>query len=170
MRSRAAALAGSAAHLVIAPGSIAVLVPLLISDWRFAGDFGNSAALRWAGFAAIVTGAAVLLESFFRFAWTGLGTPSPVAPTRRLIVTGLYRFVRNPIYVAAIAMILGQALWFGNLGLLVYAAAVAIAFHLFVIVYEEPTLRRQFPADYSIYLRHVGRWIPRLRPWRGAPG
>ena len=167
MRSRAAALAGSALHLIIAPGTIAGLLPFLISRWRFAGDFGSSGALRTAGIIAIIIGAAALLECFIRFAWSGLGTPAPVAPTRRLIISGLYRYVRNPIYIAAIAIILGEALWFGNVGLLVYALIVWAAFHLFVLLYEEPALRRQFPNDYQKYCHNVGRWIPHLQPWAG---
>jgi protein-S-isoprenylcysteine O-methyltransferase Ste14 len=109
----------------------------------------------------------MLVECFFRFAWRGLGTSAPIAPTRRLIVTGLYRHVRNPMYVAVFVLIAGQALLFGSMPLLVYAAAVWAAFHLFVLFYEEPTLRRQFPDDYERFLDAVPRWLPRLRPWRG---
>ena len=168
MRGRSAALAGSALHLVIAPGSICVLLPFLISGWRFGGEFGGSAGLRWAGLLLVVAGASILLECFFRFAWIGLGTPAPVAPTRHLIVGGLYRHVRNPMYLAAVSAVIGQALWLGRSSLLAYAAAVWLGFHLFVTLYEEPTLRREFPADYADYSRNVRRWAPRLRPWRGA--
>ena len=166
MRSRAAALAGSALFLVIAPGTVAGLLPFLISRWRRSGDFGGSEAIELAGLVLILAGGAALLECFFRFAWTGLGTPAPVAPTRKLVVSGLYRHVRNPMYVAVVTLVIGQALWFGSLDLLAYGAAVWLAFHLFVLLYEEPTLRRQFPDDYADYTRHVRRWLPRLRPWR----
>jgi protein-S-isoprenylcysteine O-methyltransferase Ste14 len=166
MRSRAASLAASALFLVVAPGTVAGYLPWLIGRWRFAGDFGPSPLLALAGVGLMLAGAAVLLECFARFAWTGLGTPAPVAPTRRLIVTGLYRHVRNPMYVAVFALIAGQALLLGSFALLAYGAAVWAAFHLFVLLYEEPTLRRQFPEDYSRFCRSVPRWLPRLRPWR----
>ena len=168
MRGRATALAGSALFLVVAPGSVAGLLPFLIGGWRFAGDFGPGPALRLAGAAAILAGLAALVSCFLRFAWQGLGTPAPVAPTRSLVVGGLYRHVRNPMYLAVVALIVGQALWFGSVALLAFAALVWLAFHLFVIAYEEPALRRRFPADYRDYAGHVGRWVPRLRPWRGA--
>ena len=166
MRSRAASLAGSALFLILAPGTVAGYLPWAIGRWRFAGDFGASGLVRAAGGLLILSGALALLECFFRFAWRGLGTPAPIAPTRRLIVTGLYRHVRNPMYVAVFASIAGQALLLGSAPLLAYGAAVWAAFHLFVLGYEEPTLRRQFPDDYAAFVRNVPRWLPRLRPWR----
>jgi protein-S-isoprenylcysteine O-methyltransferase Ste14 len=166
MRSRAASLAASALFLMVAPGTVAGYLPWLVSRWRFAGDLGGSPGLRVAGGLLILAGGLVLLECFLRFAWTGLGTPAPVAPTRRLIVTGLYRHVRNPMYVAVFALIAGQALLFGSIPLFAYAAAIWATFHLFVLLYEEPTLRRQFPEDYQRFVESVPRWLPRLRPWR----
>lgn len=166
MRSRAASLAFSGLFLVIAPGTIAGYLPWLIGRWRFAADLGESWAVRGAGVMLLLGGTA-LLECFVRFAWVGLGTPAPVAPPERLVVSGLYRHVRNPMYVAVLALVLGQALLFSQLRLLLYAAAVWLLFHLFVLAYEEPTLRRSFPADYETYNRAVPRWIPRIRPWRG---
>ena len=166
MRSRAAALALSGLWLVIAPGSAAGLLPWLICRWRFSDSLGDSAILRGLGVALIAVGGAALLECFFRFAWTGFGAPVPIAPTRKLIVTGLYRHLRNPMYFGVITLMLGEALLLGQPSLLVYAAAAWTFFHLFVIGYEEPTLRQQFPDDYARYSRAVPRWIPRLRPWR----
>jgi protein-S-isoprenylcysteine O-methyltransferase Ste14 len=166
MRSRAASLVASALFLILAPGTVAGYLPWTISRWRSSADFGNWIPLRGAGVLLIAAGALVLVECFVRFAWRGLGTPAPIAPTRRLIVTGLYRFVRNPMYVAVFALTAGQALLFGSAALLLYAAAVWAMFHLFVLFYEEPTLRRQFPADYERFVAGVPRWIPRLRPWR----
>jgi protein-S-isoprenylcysteine O-methyltransferase Ste14 len=145
---------------------VAGYIPWAITRWRPAGDFGDSAAFAAAGILLAVAGAAVLVECFLRFAWTGLGTPAPVAPTSRLVVTGPYRHVRNPMYVAVFAMIAGQALILGSLPLLAYGALVWAAFHLFVLLYEEPTLRRQFPQDYTRFTQAVPRWLPRLRPWR----
>ncbi|HVQ09138.1 MAG TPA: methyltransferase [Allosphingosinicella sp.] len=167
MRSRPLALIASAAFLIIAPGTVAGYLPWLITRWRFGLDFGDSSALRAAGLALIAIGAAALLECFVRFAWIGLGTPAPVAPPRRLVVSGLYRHVRNPMYVAVVTLVIGQALFFGALGLLLYAAAGWLFFHLFVLGYEEPALRRQFPDDYERFTRAVPRWLPRLTPWRG---
>ena len=166
MRSRAAALAGSGLFLIIAPGTVAGYLPYLISRWRHSGDFGTADAVQLPGLLLMLIGAAALVECFVRFAWTGLGTPAPVAPTRKLVVDGLYRHVRNPMYVAVVSLVIGQALWFGSRNLLAYGAAVWLAFHLFVLLYEEPTLRRQFGSEYEEYRRHVRRWLPRLRPWR----
>ena len=109
-----------------------------------------------------------LLHAFARFVSEGEGTPAPVAPTQRLVVGGLYRYVRNPMYVAVVTLILGQAALFADLRLLGYAAAVWLGFHLFVLLYEEPTLRSAFPADYPAFVAAVPRWLPRLRPWRGG--
>ena len=166
-RSRTAALLGSALFLLVAPGIVAGMVPWLIGGWRFDNDFGSSAIPGVAGAFLILLGLVSLLESFVRFAWKGLGTPAPVAPTERLIVSGQYRHVRNPMYVAVVGTIAGQALLFGQAELLAYAAAAWLAFHLFVIRYEEPTLRRQFADDYEQYRRAVPRWIPRLSRWKG---
>jgi len=169
VHSRAASLAASALFLLIAPGAVAGYVPWLIGRWRFAGELGGSPVLRAAGIALLLLGGAALLECFFRFAWTGFGTPAPIAPTRKLIVSGLYRHVRNPMYVAVVTLVLGQALWFEDMDLLLYAGGVWLAFHLFVLAYEEPTLRRQFPDDYAAFAGAVPRWLPRLRPWRRTP-
>ena len=88
-------------------------------------------------------------------------------PTEVLVVSGLYRYVRNPMYVAAFAIVLGQALLFASGWTLIYAACAWLASTLFVVVYEEPTLRRSYGEQYNIYCRHVHRWIPRLTPWHG---
>lgn len=108
-------------------------------------------------------------DSFARFALQGRGTPAAVAPPQRLVVSGLYRYVRNPMYVSAVAVIFGQALLFGDWRLAVYAVLFWLACHAFVLVYEEPTLRRTFGAEFEDFCANVPRWIPRPRPWR-APG
>jgi protein-S-isoprenylcysteine O-methyltransferase Ste14 len=108
----------------------------------------------------IVTGTAVLLHAFGRFVREGLGTPAPVAPTEHLVVGGLYRYVRNPMYLAVVATIVGQALALGRFGLLWYAAAVFVAVAVFVHGYEEPTLSRQFGDEYARYREEVRRWLP----------
>ena len=99
-----------------------------------------------------------------------MGTPAPIAPTRNLVVTGLYRHVRNPIYVSVAAVILGQALLFGDWRLFLYGALVFVAFHIFVLAYEEPTVRESYGAEYETYRANVPRWLPRLTPWRTPSG
>ena len=96
----------------------------------------------------------------------GRGTPAPIAPTEHLVVGGPFRWVRNPGYLSVVALLVGQALLFASPAFSVYAAVVALGFHLFVVLYEEPTLRRQFGADYETYCRAVPRWVPGLRPAR----
>ena len=164
---KVAAIAGSAVFLVIAPGFVAGLVPWWISHWRMKPAFLALQPLRFAGGILIAIGTAGILDSFLRFAVQGLGTPAPVFPTRHLVVTGLYRYVRNPIYVAVVSTILGQALIFGNVSLLEYGGLVWLFFHLFVLVYEEPTLRASFGAEYEVFCKEVPRWIPGLTPWDG---
>lgn len=125
-------------------------------------------AVRVAGGVLLGAGAAVLLDCFRRFAIEGLGTPAPVFPTRTLVVSGLYRFVRNPMYCGVLAAIVGQALLLGSTSLLLYAAAVWLGFHLFVLLYEEPALRASYGAAYDLFVAAVPRWVPRLRPWRSG--
>ena len=128
------------------------------------------ASLQIFGAALIAAGAAVVLDSFARFALQGLGTPAPVFPTRRLIITGFYRYVRNPMYVAVVAIILGQGLLFGNVVLLGYGTLGWLVCYLFVVLYEEPTLRASFGPDYERFRAAVPRWIPRMSPWPNPPG
>jgi protein-S-isoprenylcysteine O-methyltransferase Ste14 len=110
-------------------------------------------------------GTVPLLDSFLRFALEGLGTPAPVAPPQRLVVSGFYRHVRNPMYVGVVTMILGQGLFFADVRILAYAAIVWLAFYAFVVGYEEPTLQQQFAGAYAEYRANVPRWLPRLAPW-----
>ncbi|MET4795980.1 protein-S-isoprenylcysteine O-methyltransferase Ste14 [Bradyrhizobium japonicum] len=107
-----------------------------------------------------------LVDAFARFALQGLGTPAPIAPPPNLVVTGLYRYVRNPIYVAVVAIILGQAVLMGDSRLIVYGALLWLFFHVFVLAYEEPTLERTFGSEYEAFRAAVPRWIPRMTPWR----
>jgi protein-S-isoprenylcysteine O-methyltransferase Ste14 len=142
-----------------------VLVPWLLTGWDLEDRFPGWVALRVVGAVLVVLGAAVVIESFARFALEGIGTPAPVAPTEHLVVGGLYRYVRNPIYVADASIIVGQALLLGQLWLPLYAAAFLAVTAAFVHWYEEPTLRRQFGAEYEAYRRAVPGWWPRAGAW-----
>jgi protein-S-isoprenylcysteine O-methyltransferase Ste14 len=164
------AAGGSAVFFALAPGVVAGLVPWWLTGWRVRALPAWWLPLRLAGVVLLAAGAVVLVQAFARFVVEGLGTPAPVAPTRELVVGGLYRYVRNPMYLAVLAAILGQALALGQLVLLPYAAVVAAAFVAFVHWYEEPTLARQFGARYQAYRQAVPGWWPRRRPWRPAGG
>jgi protein-S-isoprenylcysteine O-methyltransferase Ste14 len=163
---RILSIVGSALFLVLAPGTVAGIVPYRISRWRFETRSTAWLPLRIIGALLIAMGALVLLDSFARFALKGLGTPAPVFPTRHLVISGLYRHVRNPMYVAVVVAIIGQGFLFGNIRLLEYAVVVWLAFHLFVMLYEEPMLRSSFGTEYESFCNGVPRWIPRLSPWR----
>jgi protein-S-isoprenylcysteine O-methyltransferase Ste14 len=162
---RARAAAGSIVFLVVAPGVVAGLGPWLIAGW----DGHPAWQLRAAGVVLVAASAAVLLHAFAHFVLEGIGTPAPVAPTERLVVGGLYRYVRNPMYVAVTATILGQALLFGRVVLVGYAVAFAAVVAAFARFYEEPTLRRQFGAEYEAYRRAVPGWRPRLTAFAPPP-
>ena len=163
--SRLSAALGSAAFLVVAPGVAAGLVPWLLTGWDSSDPPLPVAVL---GGVLVVVGAGVLLHAFARFVVEGRGTPAPVAPTERLVVGGLYRHVRNPMYVAVTATIAGQALLLGRPWLLAYAAGFWLAVAAFVRGYEEPTLTARYGEQYVEYRRAVPAWWPRLRPW--SPG
>jgi protein-S-isoprenylcysteine O-methyltransferase Ste14 len=165
-RSRkTAAAAGSAAFLVLAPGVVAGLIPWLLTGWRVES---SPLAIRILGGLLIALGVGFLLHAFARFAVEGLGTPAPVAPTERLVVGGVYRHVRNPMYLAVGATIVGQALLLGQFGLLAYAAIFGVIVFGFVRLYEEPMLTERFGAGYEVYRRAVPGWLPRLHPWDGG--
>ena len=164
-KSRFFALVGSAIFLFVAPGTVAGLVPWWIGKGRVHAPFFGFTALRVAGGVLVAIAFVFLLEAFLRFALQGIGTPAPIFPTRHLVVKGFYRFVRNPMYGAVISLILGQALLLGDLRLVEYAALPWLPAHLFVLLNEEPTLRRSFGAQYETYCAHVPRWIPRFTPW-----
>jgi len=163
MRLRRAAF-GSALFFLAAPGVVVGLVPWWITRWEL---LPASLLVRVLGGLLLAVALPVLVSAFLRFVRDGLGTPAPVAPTERLVVTGAYRYVRNPMYVAVIAAIVGQALLLGQTVLLYYAALVALLVVSFVRLYEEPVLRRQFGEQYEAYRRAVPGWWPRLRRWKG---
>jgi len=151
--------------LALAPGVVAGLVPWLLTGWRVREPLPHWMPVRVGGLILIAAGVAVVLHAFVRFVVEGVGTPAPVAPTERLVVGGLYRYVRNPMYLAVAAIIVGQALALGQPVLLLYAGAFAATVAAFVHWYEEPTLRRQFGGQYEAYRRAVPAWWPRREPW-----
>jgi protein-S-isoprenylcysteine O-methyltransferase Ste14 len=170
MRRPTAAI-GSAVFFILAPGVVVGLIPwLLTGGWQVREPLPYWAPVRVLGAVLLVAG----LIAFVRFVVEGLGTPAPVAAPERLVVGGVYRYVRNPMYVAVLVAIVGQALFLGRLVLLLYAAAAWLVVAAFVRFYEEPTLTRRFGADYEAYRRAVPAWWPRLRPWepgeRDEPG
>ncbi len=164
----ARAILGSFAFFLVAPAVIAGFVPFVLFGWSMQPPLFGLPVGRVVGMAAVVVGLACLLDCFSRFALEGRGTPAPVEQTEVLVVSGLYRFVRNPMYVCVLSIIAGQALLFGQTLLFAYAGLLLLAFHLFVQFYEEPQLRRRFEGSYKSYCQHVRRWWPRLTPWRGS--
>jgi protein-S-isoprenylcysteine O-methyltransferase Ste14 len=152
---------GSLLFFAVAPGSTAGLVPWLITRWHS----GTAAWAEVAGAIVTLTGATIVIAAFVQFVIEGRGTPAPVAPTQELVVGGLYRWVRNPMYLGVATAIAGQALAFGNLGVVLWLAVFVLAVTSFVIGYEEPTLRRSYGTSYDAYASAVHRWLPRARPW-----
>ena len=134
--------------------------------------FPAAAPPRWLGLIPLVVGLVIALACFTKFVTVGRGTPAPFDAPRRLVITGVYRFVRNPMYLGTGLFLAGCAILFSefSITLVWYALGIIIGVNLFVLFYEEPTLRRKFNGDYEEYCRSVRRWIPRLRPWRGLAG
>jgi protein-S-isoprenylcysteine O-methyltransferase Ste14 len=159
------AAAGSAAFLALAPGVMGGLIPWALTGWHAHAVWP---AARVLGAVLIACGAGALIHAFARFVLEGIGTPAPAYPTERLVVGGLYRYVRNPMYIAVATTILGQALLLGQAILVGYAAAFALTVATFVYGYEQPTLEEQFGDEYAAYRAAVPAWRPRLRPWNGA--
>jgi len=164
--NRTSAALGSVVWLVLAPGTVCGLVPWLITGWRQPAD--PASWVDAVGWVLVLAGGAVLGHAFLAFAWHGRGTPAPAAPTERLVVEGAYRYVRNPMYVAVVVLVLGQVLLFATGGLFAYLVVIALAQGAFVRGYEEPTLREAYGPSYDEFCDHVPRWLPRLTPWRGA--
>lgn len=158
---------GTFVFLLLAPGVVAGVLPWVISGWRLHDWHAASWVVVPIAGIAITVGAAFLLHAFALFA-LHRGTPAPIAPTQTLVVSGVYRFVRNPMYLAVLAIILGQALLCGSWGLVAYAAIAFAAVFGFVKGYEEPTLTRTYGEQYLDYRRNVRGWLPRLTPWPGG--
>jgi protein-S-isoprenylcysteine O-methyltransferase Ste14 len=157
---RPTAAAGSALFFAVAPAVVAGVIPYLLTRWDTEAEWWPP--IRVLGAVLVVVAGAVLVHAFARFVVEGLGTPAPVAPTERLVVGGLYRYVRNVMYIAVTAAIAGQALLLGSVVLLVYGALMWAVMAAFVKLYEEPTLARRYGAQYEAYRRAVPAWWPRL--------
>lgn len=145
-----------------------VLVPGTVAGWlpyRLRGDspMASNVAFRVIGVLLIAGGTAIYLHTaFWGFALRGRGTPAPIAPTKKLVVEGLHRYVRNPMYIGVATIVLGQAVLFQSWHIVEYLAIVLVIVQFFVLFYEEPTLASQFGTEYQEYKKRVPRWIPRL--------
>jgi protein-S-isoprenylcysteine O-methyltransferase Ste14 len=146
---------------LLLPGSVTLLIPYFILSGRNGIVVRQWGALQYLAVIAIAAGAAVLIWCITDFARIGRGTLAPVDPPKELVVRGLYRYVRNPMYAGVLCVLLGEAALFQSVALLTYTAVWFLFVNLFVILYEEPALRARFGASYEQYRRSVGRWIPR---------
>ena len=145
---------------IFVPGTVAILIP----RWLVGGfSRPQSGVLTWIGGIVFVIGAAIYFRCAWEFAARGLGTPAPIAPTKFLVTTALHRYVRNPMYIGVALAILGEAAVFRSVHVVEYAAIMLLIAQIFVVLYEETTLQRQFGESYAEYRRRVPRWIPRLR-------
>ena len=167
MRTTAAAV-GSSVFFAVAPGVVAGVVPWALTGWEEGDTPGWWLPVQVAGAVVLAGCAVVLVQAFVRFVREGRGTPAPVAPTERLVVGGLYRHVRNPMYVAVVGAILGQALLLARPVLVVYGLAAGAGMAAFVRWHEEPVLAARYGDEYATYRRNVRGWLPRLRPWRSG--
>lgn len=169
---RRAALLGSVGFFLVGPGLEAGVGPaLLTGGFEVGGGLPESPVIRGLGVVLMVAGLAVVVLAYARFALDGIGTPSPMAPPRELVVSGAYRHVRNPMYVATAAVIVGEGLLLRQPVLLVAAVVYCVALALLGRRFEEPLLRARFGPAYDAYRAAVPGWLPRLTPWRGdEPG
>ena len=147
---------------LVVPATVTIYLPLWLLSSR-PGAPAQLGAARYLGLLPVALGAAVYFWCAWDFAVSGRGTPAPVDPPKELVARGLYRRVRNPMYVGVLLVLVGEALLFASATLLWYSAAVCAGFNLFVLLYEEPTLRHKFGAAYESYCAAVPRWLPRLR-------
>jgi protein-S-isoprenylcysteine O-methyltransferase Ste14 len=160
VRADVSAVAKTLVFTVFVPGTVAGYVP-----WRLRQDAAPvTGAEEWAAITVIAIGIAIYLHTaFWGFALIGGGTPAPIAPTKILVVKGLHRFVRNPMYIGVGLVIGGQAWLFHSRHIAIYMVCMLLTAHLFVVFYEEPTLHKQFGEEYDRYRASVPRWIPKVK-------
>jgi protein-S-isoprenylcysteine O-methyltransferase Ste14 len=151
---------GTLVFVLVVPTTVIGYVPYSFTHWVLRPPLFPGA--RIVGIALFVVGVPLFVTFNLRFVREGEGTPSPIAPTRHLVIGGPFRYVRNVGYIAVVALVAGQGLVLGNALVLAYAAALFLLFHSFVLLYEEPALHRRFSAEYDVYCRQVPRWIPHL--------
>jgi protein-S-isoprenylcysteine O-methyltransferase Ste14 len=159
--NRASRIATTIASGIVVPGGILVAIPAVVLTYREA-PFPRFDALAAFGVVAALAGVVLLVACSRRFVVHGGGTPNPMAPPEFLVAGGAYRVVRNPIYVSFALVIAGEALIFRSMALALYLAVVLATCHAFVVLSEEPTLRRAFGASYDRYCARVPRWVPRI--------
>jgi len=145
--------------LILVPGIFIVYIP---QQFLLDGPLLETGVLAYLAYPLWIIGGFVIFWCFWDFLSKGKGTPAPFDPPKELVVAGLYRYVRNPMYVGVLLTLLGNFLWYKTLWMVVYMVFFFLAFHLFVLIYEEPTLKRMFGASYEAYLNKVPRWIPKL--------
>ena len=149
----------TALFTVVMPGTFAVLVPILLAGGRTAA----SGAILWLALCLFALGIVLYMRSAWDFAVFGRGTPAPIDAPKRLVIRGFYRYTRNPMYVASLTIVVGWAAFFGADILVAYAVVLFLFFSLFVRLYEEPRLEREFGSEYATYVSQVGRWLPSRR-------
>ncbi len=147
-------------YLIFEAGLFALYIPLALLR---TGPRIGTGAITLLAIPLWLIGSLIILWCFRDFTFRGRGTPLPTDPPRELVITGPYRYVRNPIYVGAGLIFLGHFLWFGYWALLIYAVLAFIGVHFFVVLYEEPALKRRFGTSYKDYLKNVPRWLPKFR-------
>jgi protein-S-isoprenylcysteine O-methyltransferase Ste14 len=152
---------------VLVPGTIAFYVPVILADSRRSPGSSFGYWHGWVALVPLVIGSSIYLRCVWDFATIGRGTPAPIDAPKRLVVAGLYRYVRNPMYVGVLLVVLGWAVFFWSRSILLYAGIVTVGFHTFVVLFEEPILSQRFGNSYDAYRRSVHRWIPG-RPYNSA--
>ena len=148
---------------LLLPGTVTVVVPYFVAYWDRAANFGHWTPWRYVGLLPLMVGVGIVFWCIWDFAVVGHGTLAPIDPPTQLVVRGPYRYVRNPMYMGAVLILLGEAALLESVALLIYSAVFLAVTHCFVVLYEEPTLRRQFGESYDAYRRRVHRWWPRVR-------
>ncbi len=148
---------------ILVPGTVTIYIPYLLLSSADATQRLPLGAFRYFGVIPILIGAAIYFWCAWDFTFTGRGTPAPIDPPKELVAKGLYRYVRNPMYVGVLTLLLGEAILFGSRALFIYAAVAFVVYYLFVILYEEPVLRRKFGAAYQRYCAETPRWLPRWK-------